>query len=131
MIKGFLLGILGVFVGVAAVGFFKIYPPTEGIGGSFTGQRECTISTSTLAIMGDHSRLILGESSRRAWAEITMSTSTDAYLGFGQAAVRQGLLVASGTMYSINQDNLFTGDIFAISRNTSASTTVGVVECSY
>ena len=136
MIQGFLLGILGIIVGVVAVGFFQIYPPIAGVGTSFFSTETCNIATSTKALIGPgNSREIAATTSRRSWITIT-STTTPVYLGLEgrKAIIGNGLaMITEGTnstsTLSFDEQRAYTGAISG--RTLGASTSVMVTECSY
>ena len=132
MTKGFLLGIAGVLVGAAAIGLLQKNLQGGGIGGSFAAMDTCDISTSTTALVGPSSRVILATTSRRAWA--TISASSTLYIGLGgrPAVSRSGIMAdeqtgASTSVFKIDANNSFTGEVAGLM--PSGSSSVLVTEC--
>lgn len=120
--------LIGILMGITLSMFWISFGPNKEGGslGSLVAQNYYSIGVNTTATATPVSSVILATSTARNYAAIVNSSTTDAYLGFGQPAVvgRGYLLKASGGTYVIDSSNLFVGAVYAIVSSGTTTFTV-------
>lgn len=90
---------------------------------------KCTNDEKSLSVNGT---LLLETNANRSYAIFVNNSSIDITLVFGESAnavKSKGIIIkARGGSYEINQNNLYTGKIFAIA---ATNCKISFVECSY
>lgn len=113
-------------LGIAALFFlFGTQPATHSLGADIPQLNgPMTISSSTATVT---SSVVLATSTGRQYAQIGNDGANDVYLSVGQVAVKgKGIYLKAGTVYTVDDNNLFSGAIFAVA--TSGVSNLSVIE---
>jgi hypothetical protein len=92
--------------------------PSGGGGG---GAAFATVSNTTPTIPNNTATLIISANASRKYLNISNPSGSLCYVGFGNSTgltTSSGLPIAARTFYELKGDNLFTGDIYAISASS-------------
>jgi hypothetical protein len=122
IILALVIGALGAVGGGLIVSHNQQQEPTAGgLGALITGPLTSASSTVTTT-----SSQVLATSTSRIYAAIVNDGSNSVYLSVGVNAVagKGILLTANGGSYEINDQNLITGGIYAITSTGSSNVTV-------
>lgn len=124
-IKHLIIG--GAVVAVGTIMFVLAGGNAPAVGGAYNNNYFATVSTNTAVTAATSSTSILAKNASRTYARITNTDANFVCLSLAAATAVdcEGIyLAASGGTYEITPDNLYIGEIRAISNTASSVLTV-------